>query len=84
MGLPALLAGRLPERLAGRPWLPMVERAFAVPVLAVVFAASTIRLKKPLLPCFEGDVRPPKTPADSIGSFAQSAVGVITGWLAEA
>jgi len=77
VGLPARLAGRL---LAA---LPIVDLAFAAPVLAVVFAVSIIFLKKPDFFAL-GAFRPPSTPADSMGSLFQSATGVTTGWLPEA
>lgn len=72
VGLPDLLPARLPGRLV---LLPIVDLAFAAPVLAVVLAESIILLKKPLrFDC--GELKPPSTPADSIGSRFQSAVGV--------
>lgn len=55
----------------------MVDLAFAAPVLAVVFAVSIIRLKNPLLFAACGELSPPSMPADSMGSFVQSAMGVI-------
>lgn len=72
VGLADLLPARLPGRLV---LLPIVDLAFAAPVLAVVLAESIIRLKKPLrFDC--GELKPPRTPADSVGSRFQSAVGV--------
>lgn len=70
----------LPARLLGRLALalPIVDRALAAPVLAVVLAVAIIRLKKPLrFAC--GELRPPRIPASSIGSFVQSATGVRAG-----
>jgi hypothetical protein len=79
-----LLVGLLfPALLPGRLVLPMVERALAAPVFAVVLADSIIFLKKPLLFAL-GVPRPPSTPALSIGSVVQSALGVGIGTLSEA
>lgn len=72
-----------PARLPGLLLLPMVERALAAPVFAVVLADSIIFLKKPLLFAF-GVPSPPRTPALSIGSVVQSALGVGTGWFSDA
>jgi len=77
VGLPALLPGRLLVAL------PIVDLAFAAPVRAVVLAVSIIFLKKPDFLAL-GAFKPPSTPADSMGSLVQSAVGVMTGWLPEA
>jgi integral membrane sensor domain MASE1 len=61
----------------------MVERALAAPVFAVVLADSIIFLKKPLLFAL-GVPNPPRTPALSIGSLVQSALGVGMGMFSEA
>lgn len=93
-GPPAMPVGPLPPNIAlfglpgplllpGRLVLPMVERALAAPVFAVVLADSIIFLKNPLLFAF-GVPKPPRTPALSIGSVVQSALGVCTGWFSEA
>jgi hypothetical protein len=63
--------------------LPIVERALAAPVFAVVLAVSIIFLKKPLLLAF-GVPKPPRTPALSMGSLVQSALGVGIGIFSEA
>lgn len=54
---------------------PMVERALAAPVFAVVFAVAIIFLKKPDFLAFGAD-NPPRIPADSRGFVFQSATGV--------
>lgn len=73
----SLFVGLLaPDLLPGR--LPIVERAVAAPVFAVVFAEAIIFLKKLLFLAF-GALKPPNTPASSIGSLFQSAVGVRSG-----
>jgi hypothetical protein len=69
------LADLLPARLLGRLALalPMVDLAFAAPVLAVVLAESIILLKKPLrFDC--GELSPPRRPPDPAGSLSQSAI----------
>lgn len=82
LSLNMLLVGLLvPDLLLGL--LPIVDLAFAAPVLAVVLAVSIIFLKK-LLFFALGAPSPPKIPADSIGSFAQSAVGGDNGGAADA
>lgn len=75
---PPLVGLLAPDLLPGLLVLPMVERALAAPVLAVVLADSIIFLKKPLLFAF-GVPKPPRTPALSIGSVVQSALGVGAG-----
>lgn len=72
-----------PTLLPGRLLLPIVDRALAAPVFAVVLALSIIFLKNPLLFAF-GVPNPPKTPALSIGSVVQSALGVGIGMFSEA
>jgi hypothetical protein len=72
-----------PILLPGRLLLPIVDRALAAPVFAVVLALSIIFLKNPLLFAF-GVPSPPKTPALSIGSVVQSALGVGIGMFSEA
>jgi hypothetical protein len=74
VGLPA------PALLLGLE--PMVDLAFAAPVLAVDFAVLIIFLKKLLFLAF-GAPSPPNTPADSIGSIDQSAVVVSSGSIPE-
>lgn len=66
-----------PARDDGREPLlePMVERALAAPVFAVVFAVASIFLKNPDFLAL-GAERPPRIPADSIGLTFQSATGV--------
>lgn len=82
VGLPARLSTLLFGRLTVA--LPIVERAFAAPVLAVVFAVAIIRLKKPLLLAAWGELSPPSTPASSIESLAQSGSGDVINWFREA